>query len=119
MSLRHIGSDREVGRDVVTIVHHGMSPSLYSHARLVFERRDFTGPRIDRTDCPAGNIDVMSAPVGELSARVLVPVSEGVVAVAIKRHAAAVALSHLREELDKPLALRGQARYSNRVRRER
>ena len=113
----HIDFNFKIGGGVVLIVNHRV-PILVIHRQRVFDRRHFARPRVAGSESPAGNVNVMRAPVGQFSTGIFVPVSEGVVAITVKRYATTVTFFAFRGERGNPLSELDLANVPSRVLRE-
>ena len=94
--IGHVDFDFKVRGRVVLVLNQRMSIFVFD-GQLEFDRRHFAGACINSTERPARDVDVVSAPIGQFSSRVFVPVSECIMTIAEERHATTVSLSHFRE----------------------
>ena len=73
--VRHIDFDLERSRRVVLILNGWMTIFVFNR-QFEFDWRDLARARFSGSECPASDVDVMRAPVGEFAARVFVPIAE-------------------------------------------
>ena len=60
--VRHFDWNFEARGRVILILNQGL-PTLVFHWQLEFDRDDFAGARVSGAECPAGNINVVRAPI--------------------------------------------------------